>query len=280
MGLPVLEITPAAALQVTGLDVLAPLAAVDKSGKAPKPVFTGRAVSMASGSEMRETVISNVVGKLAGSDPELAHEYVVIGAHYDHVGVDVRGRVGTGADDNASGTAAMLEVAEAMAAAGPRRSILACAFAAEEDGLIGSDQLAEKPPVPRSDMAAMINLDMVGFGDVGEVAVIGVPENPAFEKLLKAAKKLKNTKVKKIVTGQGQEVFQRSDHYSFHKRGVPALFFFEGLPVGKNPHYHTWHDTLDTIDVEKIARTSRLVFNTMWLLAEDDDRPPAPRHSR
>ncbi|RKY18586.1 MAG: hypothetical protein DRQ55_12970 [Planctomycetota bacterium] len=280
VGLPVLEITPAAALAVTGLDVLAPLDDVDRKAKAPKPVFSGRTVSLAAASELRDVTLFNVAGTLTGSDQTLADEYVVIGAHYDHLGVDVRGRVGFGADDNASGTSALMEVAQALAQAGPRRSILACAFAAEEDGLLGSDALAGAPPVPAQQLVAMINMDMLGYGDAGEVAVIGVPENPAFEKLLKRAKKLKHTKVKKIITGQGQEVFKRSDHYNFHRRGVPSLFFFEGLPVGSNPHYHTWHDTLDTIDIDKIARTARLVFNTAWLLAEDDERPPPPRNAR
>lgn len=279
-GIPALELSAAAAERLAGQDVIARLAEVDKSAKPPKPIVTERRVSFAASSARGTVTIANVAGLLAGSDPALAGEYVVIGAHYDHVGVDTRGRVGLGADDNGSGTAALLELAAALGAARPRRSILACAFAAEEDGLLGSDHLAENPPVPREALVAMVNLDMLGFGDADEVAVIGVPENPALGKLLERARKLRPTKVKEVVTGQGQEVFQRSDHYSFHKRGVPSLFFFEGLPVGRNPHYHTWRDTLDTVDVDKIARTTRLVFNTLWLLAEDDGRPPPPEHSR
>jgi Zn-dependent M28 family amino/carboxypeptidase len=218
-----------------------------------------------------------VVGILKGSDPALAQEYVVVGAHYDHVGVDPRGRIGFGADDNASGTAAMLEVVGALAAAGPRRSILACAFAAEEDGLIGSKALCDDLPVPRDSIVAMLNMDMVGRGEVDEVAVLGVPENPSFEKLLARANKLHATRIKSIVTGQGQDLFERSDHHSFHAIGIPVLFFFEGLPISKNDDYHTWRDTIDLVDLDKSARTARLVFNTAWLLADDEQRPPAPK---
>jgi hypothetical protein len=275
--LPALEITPAVAEALLGVDVLELAEKADKSGKPPKPVRSGRTVSLAARSELRGVPIDNVVGILKGSDPALAQEYVVVGAHYDHVGVDPRGRIGFGADDNASGTAAMLEVVGALAAAGPRRSILACAFAAEEDGLIGSKALCDDLPVPRDSIVAMLNMDMVGRGEVDEVAVLGVPENPSFEKLLARANKLHATRIKSIVTGQGQDLFERSDHHSFHAIGIPVLFFFEGLPISKNADYHTWRDTIDLVDLDKSARTARLVFNTAWLLADDEQRPPAPK---
>jgi hypothetical protein len=277
VSIPALEISPAVAQALLGVDVLEIAAKADKSGKPPKPVRSGRIVSLAAFSERGDVRIDNVVGILQGTDPELAKEYVVIGAHYDHVGVDSRGRIGFGADDNASGTAAMLEVVSALAAAGPRRSILVCAFAAEEDGLLGSKALCDELPVPKESIVAMINLDMVGRGEVDEVAVLGVPENPSFEKLLAKAKKLHKTRIKKIVTGKGQDLFQRSDHYSFHSIGIPVLFFFEGLPISKNADYHTWRDTIELVDIEKVARTARLVFNTVWLLADDDERPPEPK---
>jgi len=277
VDMPVLEITPAIAEAILGFDVLPLVQKVDKNAKAPKPVETGRRLSMASASEERDVPIANVVGILKGSDPELADEYVVIGAHYDHVGVDTRGRIGFGADDNASGTAAMLEVATALAEGEPRRSILACAFAAEEDGLLGSAALVDSPPIPIDAMVAMVNMDMVGRGEKDEVVVLGIIKNPGFEKLLKRAQKLQSTKVRNIVQRQGQDLFERSDHYSFHKKQVPSMFFFEQLPIGKNEDYHTWRDTIDLLDFEKITRTSRLVFNTCWLLANEDDRPPPPK---
>ena len=118
---------------------------------------------------------------------------------------------------------------------------------------------------------------MIGRGDTDEVAVLGVRQNRGFEDLLNRAKRLKSTRVKRIVTGQGEELFQRSDHYSFHQIRVPVMFFFEGLPISRNADYHTWRDTIDKLDIEKMMRTSRLAYNAVWLLATDEERPPAPR---
>ena len=276
VAIPVLEITEAVAQVLVGEDVASRIADIDKRAKPDSFEVEDVTVSMASEVRRQDVPIHNVVGVLRGSDPDLAHEYVVVGAHYDHVGVDVRGRIGFGADDNASGTSAMLEVIEALAAAHPRRSILACAFASEEDGLLGSRALCDDLPVPVESIVAMLNMDMVGRGDVDEVAVLGTRRNKTFERLLKQANKLHRTKIKKIVTGEGEMLWQRSDHYSFHQIGVPVMFFFEGLPITRNKDYHTWRDTVDLVDLDKVARTARLVYNTAWLLANDDERPPAP----
>lgn len=275
--MPVLEITPAAARRLLGVDALEFVADVDAKGKAPRPLDTGRDVRLAAATLVQSLPVPNVVGVFRGSDPELADEYVVLGAHLDHIGVDTRGRIGFGADDNASGVSALLEAATALAAARPRRSILACAFGAEEDGLLGSRALVAEPPVPLAAMVVMLNMDMLGRGETKEVAVLGVPENPSLEKVLDQARRLLPTKVGKIVTGQGQHLFARSDHFPFHEAGVPTLFFFEGLPESRNADYHTWRDTVDQLDMDKITRTARLVFTTAWLLADDDERPPAPK---
>lgn len=271
---PVAEISLELASAMLGEDVAKLAERIDKSGKPASFETEDRRASVATRSAAGSATCHNVVGLLPGTD--LADEYVVVGAHYDHVGVDPRGRIGFGADDNASGTSALIEIAEALVAAGPRRSVLLCAFAAEEDGLLGSAALAGDLPVSREAVVAMINLDMIGRGDAKEVAVLGTVENPELEGLLDRANRLGRTGIRKIVTGQGQELFQRSDHYSFHQVGIPVLFFFEGLPIEKNKDYHTWRDTLDKLDLEKIARTARLAYNAAWLLANDDDRPPAP----
>lgn len=276
VSFPVLEIDLATASRLIGQDVGALLEEIDASVK-PNSFDVDAVVTMSSATTIRDVTVHNVVGKLTGSDQELAAEHVVIGAHYDHVGVDELGRIGYGADDNASGTSAMLEVAEALAATAPRRSVLACAFAAEEDGLLGSAALVARPPVPIDSMVAMLNMDMVGRGKAKEVVVLGARRNPDLDKLLGKAKKAVRTGVTKIVTGKGEELFQRSDHYSFHRAGVPALFFFEGVPISKNEDYHTWRDTIDRVDVEKIANTARLVFATAWLLCDDDGRPDPPK---
>jgi hypothetical protein len=278
--LPALEISSACASELLGEDVEALALKIDKTCQPQPRKPKGRSVKMASKSRSGSVSIDNVVAALEGSDERLKHEYVVIGAHYDHIGVDDRGRIGFGADDNASGTAALLEVMQALSVARPKRSVLACAFAAEEDGLLGSKALCDNLPVPRDALVAMINMDMIGRGETAEVAVLGLFQNPGFEKVLERARKLSKTGIKNVVMRQGEDLFQRSDHYSFHQLDVPVLFFFEGLPISKNADYHTWRDTIDQLDFDKIENTTRLVFNTTWLIADDEAKPPKPLASR
>jgi hypothetical protein len=279
LALAVVEVTPAVASAIVGADVLALAEKIDKSGKPDSGEPVDARVRIASSSAVQGLGIDNVVGVLRGTDPDRAHEYVVVGAHVDHVGVGVRGQIGYGADDNGSGTSALIEIVEALAAARPRRSILACAFSGEEDGLLGSRALARDPPVPRDALVAMINLDMIGRGEPGEVVVLGTEENPDLEDVLDRARKLKGARVKAI-TGKARHLWERSDHHSFHQEGVPVLFFFEAESENDNPDYHTWRDTIDRVDPDKIARTARLAYNVTWILAEDDERPSPPRGSR
>lgn len=276
VALPVLEVTHTAAARLCGEDIAALGTKIDASGKPLRRDYKGRRVRIAAGSAKQSVPLENVVATLPGSDAKLAGEYVVLGAHYDHIGVDPRGRIGFGADDNASGTAALLEIAVALAKKPLRRSVLVCAFSGEEDGLLGSRALCAEPPVAKDALVAMLNLDMIGRGDTDEVAALGTKQTPSFEKLLERAR-TKATGIKKIVTGQGEELWQRSDHYSFHQIGVPTLFFFEGLPIDRNKDYHTWRDTLDLLDYEKIERTAKLGYHVLWLLGNDEERPPRPQ---
>ncbi|MBI5361689.1 MAG: M20/M25/M40 family metallo-hydrolase [Planctomycetes bacterium] len=272
--LPVLELAPACANALLGEDVLALAQRIDRALK-PVRVKERAKVEVKSQVRRESLAIDNVVGLVRGT--ELTEEYVVVGAHYDHVGVDDRGRIGYGADDNASGTSAILEIAQAVASAGPRRSVFFCAFSGEEDGLLGSKAFCDRLPVEKDKIVAMVNLDMIARGDKDELAVLGVVQNPAFDKLLQRAKGLERTGVTQVVMRQGEELFQRSDHYSFHAIGIPSLFFFEGLPIDRNKDYHTWRDTFELVDQEKVLNTTRFVFNTVWLLSNDDERPPKPR---
>jgi aminopeptidase YwaD len=273
--LPVLEVTSGTAARLCGEDIAALGAKIDSTGKPLRRDYKGRRARIASASAKQPVQLANVVATLPGIDAKLAGEYVVLGAHYDHIGIDARGRIGFGADDNASGTAALLEIAQALARKPLRRSVLVCAFSGEEDGLLGSRALCADPPVPTAAMVAMLNLDMIGRGEVGEFAALGTKQTPSFEKLLERAR-TRATGIKKIVTGQGDELWQRSDHYSFHQVGVPALFFFEGLPISNNEDYHTWRDTLDRLDYEKIERTAKLAYSVLWLLGNDDAKPARP----
>lgn len=277
---PVVEITPAFAQVLLGVDVLDVAAKIDRGGRPKRLRSKSREVSVRSSLSLQQVRIDNVVGILPGADPDVAGEYVVIGAHYDHIGVDSGGRVGPGADDNGSGSAGLLAIAEALATSRPARSVILCAFSGEEDGLLGSKALCGALPVERRSIIAMLNMDMIGRGGVGEVAVLGAKRNPSLDAHLRRANEMGRTGVSKLVTGQGEELWMRSDHYPFHQIGIPALFFFEGLPISRNADYHTWRDQVDEVSIQKIQNTCRLVHQTACLIANDESRPPPPRSRR
>lgn len=275
-NIPMLEISEAAATRLLGQDVSALAGRIDGSGKPIKLERKGVRVRLAAGMAEKRVPIDNIVGLVRGSDPSLASEYLVVGAHYDHIGVDAWGRIGCGADDNGSGSAGLIELAEAMALAKPKRSILFTWFSAEEDNLEGSKAFCESPPVAMSSIAAMLNVDMIGRLAEDEVCVIGAHVNRGFEDVLKDAKKLKPTQIKKVITDKGMEFWTRSDQFKFHEKGVPAMFFFEGPIETDNPDYHVFTDTVDKLSTTKMARITRFMFNTAWLIANEPERPPAP----
>lgn len=276
-ALPALEISMECATELLGTDAEALARKMDRSGRPSRVRIKGLEVSFDSTTEEREVRLDNLVAVLPGRDAALREEYVVIGAHYDHIGVGPRGRVGCGADDNASGVAAVLEVAEALVLEPPRRSVLVCLFTGEEDGLFGSHDLAAHPPVPKERIVAMLNADQIGRGDARAVAVLGTKQNPELERVLSRARRLGGSGVDTVITGKSEDLFARSDHYSFHREGVPTLFFFEAASVDDNDDYHTWRDTTDRVDLEKVTNTARLILETAWILANDDERPPSPR---
>jgi hypothetical protein len=217
--------------------------------------------------------IANVVGILPGSDPTLANETVVVGAHLDHLGrgeygslaPDRRGEIHNGADDNASGTAGLLALARALAAGAPtRRSVALVAFTAEEVGLTGSAHFVADPGVPVADIAAMVNLDMIGRLGDAPVTVFGAESGGGFESLVRAESR-----------GLGLELsfaegaFAPSDQTSFHAQGVPVLFFFSGT----HPEYHTPDDDPERVDAEGIASIASLVERVVRRLADAQERP-------
>ncbi len=276
----VIEITPAFAELLTGDDLLKVATKVDRSGSPKKVNCQPCTVDVESSLRLQDVRIDNVVGILPGSEPALVEEYVVVGAHYDHIGVDPGGRVGPGADDNGSGTTGLLAVTEALSISRPSRSIIICAFAGEEDGLLGSKAICALLPVPKEQIVAMVNMDMIGRGSAAEVAVLGTKQNPSLLGVLRRANKMGKTGVRELVTGKGEDLWQRSDHFSFHQVGIPTLFFFEGLPISRNADYHTWRDRVDLVDPKKIENTCKLVHQAICLLANDESRPPSPSSRR
>ena len=262
---------------ILGTDASKLAAGMDRSARPKKVKTKGIVVQLDSHTSRREIRHDNILGVLPGTDAELADEYVLLGAHYDHIGVGPAGRVGCGANDNGSGVSAFLAVAEALAQAPPRRSVIFASFCGEEDGLVGAYEITKRLPVELSKIVCMVNLDQIGFGEDDETSVLGINRNPKLQKVLDRAKRLEKTGLRKVITGKGEELWTRSDHYAFHGLGLPVMFFFEGLPISDNKDYHTWRDTVDRVNIPKVTNTARMVYNTIWILANDDGRPPEPR---
>jgi Zn-dependent M28 family amino/carboxypeptidase len=218
----------------------------------------------------------NIVAILPGSDSALSREYIVFSAHIDHVGVGRPDETGdsiyNGADDDASGTSAVLEIAEAFAALGqrPARSIVFVLVSGEEKGLLGSQFFVENPPVPVAQMAANINMDMIGRNAPDTVVAIGQDYSslgPAIQALAAAHPELGLTIAPDL--WPEEQLFFRSDHFSFAAREVPAIFFTTGL----HDDYHQPSDEPETIDSDKLTRIARLLFRYAWELANAPQRP-------
>lgn len=207
-----------------------------------KPVVLNAKANMTVRNTMREINSNNVVGKLEGSDPALKNEYVIYTAHWDHLGRDPNlsgDQIYNGALDNASGTAAMLEIAEAFTklATPPKRSILFLAVTAEEKGLLGAKYYAENPLYPLNKTLANINIDGVNqWGRTTDITMVGDDNSTLIDLLREAA-----TAQKRAVNPDPESekgFYYRSDHFEFAKQGVPALYTDSGSNYeGKDPAF-------------------------------------------
>jgi len=225
----------------------------------------------------------NVAAILRGSGPELASEYVVYSAHMDHVGVgspDAQGdSIFNGADDDASGTAAVLEIAEAFAALeqAPSRSVLFLLVSGEELGLWGSRHFTEHPPMPLGSVVANLNADMVGRNWTDTIVVIG-KEHSELGSLLDRVNarhpELGMTAIDDL--WPDENFYARSDHYNFARKGIPVLFFFNGT----HEDYHKVSDEVERIDSDKAARIATLMFRLGLEVANRPDRPAWREASR
>jgi hypothetical protein len=271
-GPAVLEIRDETAARVLGLDAAAARAATGRGARR----LDGYTVSFHPVERIVSRVTApNVVGILEGSDPALKNEYVVYSAHMDHVGVGtpVAGdSIYNGADDDASGTIAVVEAAEAFAALTPRpkRSIIFLTVSGEEKGLWGSAYFADNPPVPVSGMVANLNLDMVGRNWKDTIAVIGKEHSDLGATLNRVGAAHPELGMRPIDDIWPEENFYfRSDHYNFARKGVPILFFFNGV----HADYHKPGDQTEKIDAEKEARIVKLAFYLGLEVANAAERP-------
>jgi Zn-dependent M28 family amino/carboxypeptidase len=215
----------------------------------------------------------NSVGILRGTDPALRDEYIVVSAHMDHVGVNganVKDSIWNGADDDASGTAGVLALAEAFAQAPPKRSMIFLTVSGEEHGLWGSNWFTSHPPVPIDKIVANLNLDMIGRNWKDSIVVIGIEHSDLGETVARVSKAHRELGISTLPDPWPQEnFFGRSDHYNFARRGVPAIFFFNGTHVD----YHQPSDSPDKIDAEKEARIVRLIYHIALTVANATARP-------
>ncbi len=215
----------------------------------------------------------NVVGWVEGTDPGLRDEYVAVTAHLDHLGVGepVDGdSIYNGADDDGSGLAAVLELAEAFAAEPARRSVVFLAVSGEEKGLYGSRWYTEHPVFPLERTVAAVNIDMIGRNWRDTVAAVGLELSSLGETARRAAAERRELEVAVVGDRWPEEnYFQRSDHFHFARRGVPALFFFSGT----HEDYHRPGDEADELDYAKTARIVRLIHGVVRRVA-DEASPP------
>jgi len=236
----------------------------------------------------------NVLAQLDGADTKLKDEWIVVCAHYDHDGADAD-RVWNGADDDGSGTVALLEIAEAYALAAqagvkPRRSILFAAWNSEERGLLGAWAFAEQPLVPLERIAAVLNMDMIGRSEEvpeggggrfrglalqtaesnkSSVNVLGGSRSAELAAAVKRANARLGLELLARYDNNVSQLLRRSDQWPFLQKGVPAVWFLTGL----HPDYHTIYDRPEKIDYAKMERIARLVHQLSWELAQQDARP-------
>lgn len=239
----------------------------------------------------------NVLGLLEGSDPKLKDEWVLVTAHFDHDGVNGT-QILNGADDNGSGTVALLEIADAYAAAAkqgqlPKRSVLFCAWNSEERGLLGAWAYTEAPIKPLNTIAAVLNMDMIGRNEEVQVGggprfnglevqtaesnanavnMMGYARVPALAEVVDGANAGIDLEIKKRYDNNTSNLVRRSDQWPFLQRGVAALGFMTGL----HPDYHTTYDRPEKINYAKMEKIARLIHQASWNLANATARPKAP----
>jgi len=226
-------------------------------------------LSIASNMTLKTIHPVNVAGLLPGSDPVLKDEIVVLSAHEDHLGMK-DGTLHPGADDNASGTAVLMEAARLLKGTKPRRSILFLSVSGEELGLFGSRAFVADPPVPLESIVADLNTDMVGRNGVRTIAVTPARIEGATGTLTRDARSIA-ADLGFTLTDEADEYWKRSDHYTFAQAGIPAIFFFGGMEAD----YHQATDTPDKIEPEKLANVAELLRRLALRIANADARPQA-----
>jgi hypothetical protein len=287
--LPAVTLGPALAeslLNSAGLDLKSVYEAIGR--KQPlQPKKTDVIAKMTVAMQITRSTTQNVAAILEGSDPKLKNEYVVFSAHYDHLKTSPGGEIYPGADDDGSGTTAVLTIAHAMSLERPKRSVLVMFHAGEELGLLGSEYNTDYAPVvPLNQMVADLNIDMIGrskppgdndaldehLTDANSVYLVG--SNRISQELHQLSEET-NSEFQKMKLDyhyndpdDPERIYFRSDHWNYAKHGVPIIFYFDGV----HADYHRPTDTVDKIDFVKLTKITQLVFETGWRVANLDHR--------
>ncbi len=262
------------------------------AGETVESFELNKQVTITLGGEAQQVPTQNVIGILPGSDPVLKNEYIAIGAHYDHVGIgapDIKGdTIYNGADDDGSGTTAVLALAETFAKGPrPKRSLLFIWHCGEEKGLWGSEYFTNHPTVDLKQVITQLNIDMIGrskpAGDTNprnrelsgpnEIYVIG---SKMMSTELGALSERVNNGFLKLEFNYKYDdprdpnrFFFRSDHFNYAQKGVPIIFYFDG----EHEDYHRPSDQIEKIDFQKMEKVSRTVYATAWELGNVATRP-------
>ncbi|MCB0523361.1 MAG: M28 family peptidase [Lewinellaceae bacterium] len=249
-----------------------------RNGKKFKPVKIKSKVEVRLAKVTKELKGSNVLAVIEGTDSVLKKEYVFVTAHYDHLGMADSTVIYNGADDNASGTSGVIEIARAFQAAkdkgiGPKRTVVCMLVSGEEKGLLGSKYYTEFPLFPLDKTVVDVNIDMIGRVDERHadnpdyVYVIGADRISTDLHKINEAQNFEHTKLELDYRYNAKDdpnhYYERSDHYNFAEKGIPAIFFFNGT----HPDYHRPTDTADKINFEALAKRAQLAFYTAWEVA-------------
>ncbi len=244
---------------------------IDATMKPLSRPLAGIRVRLQTQTDRQDEETQNVVGWIEGRDRRLKQEILVLGAHYDHVGVLKNAAAGmdsiyNGADDNASGTSLLLSLASAYGRfpTKPRRSVLFIAFAGEEKGLFGSRAYVEQPLFPLEQTVAMLNFDMVGRNAPDTVLVGGVTHSPDLIRINERENRFVGLELEYSL----EPYYTRSDQYNFGRHRIPYLFYSGGL----HEDYHQVTDHAYKINEYKIAMIARLAFRVSWTIANTEER--------
>lgn len=262
-----------------GLELATVQRGIDKSGRPHSFPLQGQTATIKIAAERSELPTVNVLGFLPGSDPTLANEHVLIGAHMDHLGTgeggnatsrggpEAVGQIHNGADDNASGTAGVIGLARWLGSLDerPRRGIVFATWSGEEWGLLGSRHYVEHPALPIDQLVTAMNMDMIGRSKDGYVIAEGTGSSPGFRDLIVQAHDALRLGLDLHL---GDVPSSNSDHAPFFEAGVPVLNFFTGL----HDEYHKPSDDIELINADGGARIASLAGSALLLIAEADER--------